>query len=94
VTVLRFVDAEDLEVLMSDTLTNFFFDVLEASSETGTRCVQAFCELCSRAVTFGLSESAFVVRLLRFLQDFPDDLSEVIDSVAALIIPPQPGASD
>jgi hypothetical protein len=83
VVVVSNISADDLALLMSDALADFFFDVLEASSETGIRSLEAFSQLTERAIKFGMSECAFVVRLVRFLHEFPDDLTDLIDALIA-----------
>jgi hypothetical protein len=81
VTVVSLVGAEELEALMSEPLVEFFFDFLEADSETALRSVRAFVALCERGVKFGMSQHHFVVRLIRFLEGLGDEVSDLVDGL-------------
>jgi hypothetical protein len=87
VTVLRFVDADDVSVLMSASLWDFFFKVLGTSSELSHRFIESFWELCRRCVGFWKSNDAFIAGLTRLLEDFPNDLSDVVEAVLDVVTP-------
>jgi hypothetical protein len=81
VLIVSFANFDDLAALMSDRVANFFFDLLETSSVTAVRFLQALVQLSDRGVKFEMSDVVFVVRLDNFIQDFPDDLSELIEGL-------------
>jgi hypothetical protein len=87
VTVLRFVDADNVSVLMSESLWDFFFTVLGASSELSLRFLEVFWELSRRCGFVWRSSTAFVVGLPRLLEDFPGDCSDLVEAVLDLVVP-------
>jgi hypothetical protein len=77
--IVSFVSADELAVLMSGPMSDFLFDLLEASPETRVRFFEALSQLRERTGKFGLSEHPFVVRLVEFLDEFYDNPTDIIE---------------
>jgi hypothetical protein len=84
-TVLSLVDAAELYALMSDSLVCFFFDFLQsADSQMRLLSLHALLAVSQRGVEFGGSAHPFVLGLIDFLDNSPDDLADVIRALTGL----------
>jgi hypothetical protein len=83
-TVLSSVDAGGIYALMSDALVDFFFDLSTADPEMRLLSLQAFWALGQRGVEFRNSAHPFVLGLVEFLDNSPEDLSDLTRAITGL----------